>query len=63
MQGEKLNIWLPSGYSERIERLMDTLAAQGVDLRNEKHPAILSISKLLRYLIEQEEQRQNQTRP
>lgn len=63
MQGEKLNIWLPSGYAERIERLMDTLAAQGVDLHNEKHPTILSISKLLRYLIEQEEQRQNQTRP
>lgn len=61
LKGKYINLWLPEGYRQRIVLLMDMLTTRGVDLRDQRGNN--SISALLRYLVEQEEQRQNQTRP
>lgn len=61
MPTNQLNITLSPADREKIKRLMVILTGQGVDLRNPKHPESNSISALVRYLVNEELARQQQT--
>lgn len=48
------NMYYPVGFQDKVNRLMQILSIQGIDLRNTTHPEALSESKLFKYLVERE---------
>lgn len=56
-QGGKLNVYLPAGYINRMNELLEILDAAGVDVRDKNRPVNLSKSKLIQWLIDQELER------
>ena len=46
----RITLYLPSGFPEQIDELMEILQAEGVDLKDEKR-GIPSVSRLFRLLV------------
>ncbi len=49
-QKRRITLYLPNGFPEQIDELMEILRAEGVDLRDEKR-GIPSVSRLFRLLV------------
>lgn len=50
--GPKLNLYLPEGFGDDLEKLIILLTERGVDLYDAR--GAISVSRLFRYLVEKE---------
>lgn len=58
--GRNRNVYLPADDEAKLDKLASMLRAEGVDIENEKNPDTVSISKMIRWLVDRELERRGQ---
>lgn len=58
--GRNRNVYLPADDEAKLDKLASMLRAEGVDIENEKNPGTVSISKMIRWLVDRELERRGQ---